>query len=77
MLVVKIEIWPYGDEKAKREIANAKIWNTGTGTIEKGNYDSIFISDLHGEFRANLKNHDRSLNVWKLVQKLISKGVGK
>lgn len=75
MLVIKVELWPFGDESKKREIAAAEIWNTGTGTIDKGNYDSSFFSDRHGEFYAQLNDHDRTENVWKLISKLIEKGL--
>lgn len=74
MLVIKVELWPFGDESRKKEIATAEIWNTGTGTLERGNYDSSFFSEGHGEFSAQLNDHDRTENVWKLISKLIERG---
>jgi hypothetical protein len=39
MVVVKIEIWPGGDESRKRDIGRVDIANDGTGTFETGNYN--------------------------------------
>lgn len=38
MVVVKIELWPKGDESKATPIAIARITNDGTGTAELGNY---------------------------------------
>lgn len=45
MVVVKIEIWPLGNEKKAREIGRMQISNDGTGTSAKGDYD---VEVLHG-----------------------------
>jgi hypothetical protein len=39
MVVVKIEIWPHGDESKAREIGRAKIANDNSGTSALGNYE--------------------------------------
>lgn len=75
MLIVKVELWPFGNEDEKEEIASAKIWNTGTGTLKSGNYNSIFNSNLHGQFSSQLNNHNRNKNVWNLISNLIQKGI--
>ena len=36
--MIKIELWPHGDETRAREIGRAEIANVG-GTVEYGNYD--------------------------------------
>ena len=38
MLVVRVELWPVGDESKKTLIGTAIIGNDGTGTHEVGNY---------------------------------------
>jgi hypothetical protein len=38
MVVVKIEIWPRGEESEAKTIAVARIANDGTGTTSHGNY---------------------------------------
>jgi hypothetical protein len=39
MLVIKIELWPHGDETKKELIGYASLVNDGTGTNQTGNYD--------------------------------------
>lgn len=39
MVVVKIELWPHGDESKARPLGVMHIINDGTGTVEAGNYD--------------------------------------
>jgi hypothetical protein len=38
MLVVKIDIWPYGDLRKAKGLHKINIINDGTGTEEIGNY---------------------------------------
>lgn len=38
MLVVRIELWPYGDSSRARTLAVGTITNTGTGSPTVGNY---------------------------------------
>lgn len=37
MLVVKVELWPHGDESRSKEIARTYIFNKG-GSHSRGNY---------------------------------------
>lgn len=46
MIVIRVEIWPLGDESHKREWGRIHITNDGTGTRESGNYKvRIFKKD--------------------------------
>lgn len=38
MIVVKLELWPCGDESRATEIGRTYIANDGTGTLERGDY---------------------------------------
>lgn len=38
MIVVKVELWPFGRESDAREIGRARIFNDGTGDARQGNY---------------------------------------
>lgn len=38
MLVIKVELWPLGDESEARELQRVLVINDGTGTAEHGNY---------------------------------------
>lgn len=42
MVVVKIELWPHGDESQMRPLGRIDIANDGTGTVALGNYDATF-----------------------------------
>jgi hypothetical protein len=39
MIVVRVEVWPFGDEDAKRTVGTATIANDGTGDFLMGSYD--------------------------------------
>lgn len=39
MIVVKIELWPKGEEKRAKELGRTYIYNKGDGTAAKGNYE--------------------------------------
>ena len=40
--MIKIEVWPGGDESRATEMHRGYIWNDGTGTTEHGNYCARF-----------------------------------
>lgn len=56
MIVVRIEMWPHGDERLKREIGAAMITNQGTGTRDAGNYTVRLMKSAE---------YARSPGVWK------------
>lgn len=39
MLVIRMEIWPQGNEQKKETVATATIINDGSGDDRTGNYD--------------------------------------
>jgi hypothetical protein len=41
VIVVKVELWPHGDESKARPIGQIAIANDGTGTAESGNYNVV------------------------------------
>ena len=68
MLVIKVEIWPHGDEKRKEIIEEMKIINVSDHPMRPlyGNYK--IESD---GTKAKVLHHDRRENVWHLVRKSI------
>lgn len=38
MIVIRIEMWPLGDESRKRELGVGHIINDGNGSVERGDY---------------------------------------
>jgi hypothetical protein len=77
MIVVRIELWPGGDEGRKRLIGQARIANDGSGTAEVGNYDvrlshSGVYADRPGTWkRGRVEGHRRSLSPYHLVIKAL------
>jgi hypothetical protein len=47
MLVIRIELWPYGDMTRRKTLATGTIANTGTGTPTQGNY-RVQLNDAAG-----------------------------
>ena len=70
MIVIKVELWPFGDESKARQIALGKISNDGTGDQMLGNYDAEFICNL-GIKTSQVTNHNRGLSAWKLISKAL------
>ena len=72
MLRVTVELVPFGDEERKRKIAEAIIYNDGTGDFQAGNYVAGFCED--GWLGSTtVKNHRRAQSVWVLVGATIIK----
>ena len=73
-LVVRIELWPLGDESRKKTLGAMVIGNDGTGDRNVGNYDTRLIGQK-GKVsrRGRVTCHPREkVSVWKLVAKAIA-----
>jgi len=81
MIVVKIEMWPKGNESKAREIGRSYIYNNG-GSMTRGNYEARVCRKakkfkheprkvISGEGFArtgSVSNYPRlSYNIWRLV----------
>lgn len=73
MIIIKVEIWPFGDESAAREIARGKIINDGTGNKELGNYNAEFYEwPWQGPVLGDrVEGHYRKSSVWLLIKKAL------
>jgi hypothetical protein len=80
VLVIRVELWPGGDERRKRELALMTIANDGTGDIKTGNYvGSVFRKGALAEDctkrplrSAEVKGYKRlNLHVWNLVARML------
>lgn len=83
MIVVKLEMWPKGDESRKYELGRTYIYNDGTGGGKRGNYEvRVCRKNKEGydltsreisagekcTRKARLENWPRnSYNVWRLI----------
>lgn len=72
MIVVKVEIWPFGEESEAKEIGRMKIANDGTGSLGLGNYFFTINPQTDNEVRGEVRNHQRQRGVWVLLQKCLS-----
>lgn len=68
MLMIKVELWPFGDESQKKTIATMKIVNDGRHPLrpKMGSYVVIL-----GDKKEKIKHHNRKENVWFLVKKAL------
>jgi hypothetical protein len=67
VLRVTVELVPFGEEEHVREIAQAVIYNDGTGDRHTGNYVAGFCE---GGWLGSteIKKHRRAQSVWSLVR---------
>lgn len=64
MLVVKVELWQYGDPRLVSELDRITIANDGTGTPEVGNY----VVRHAGEIAGRVEHMPRGRRwLWRLV----------
>lgn len=84
MIVVKIELWPWGDAKRSKEIGRLYIANVG-GSIQRGNYDGAVCRRGTTELpqpinpdgpkptrSGHVEDYPRlSYNVWRLVLRML------
>lgn len=78
MLMVRIELWPHGDESRKSVLGTAEIANTGTGTESSGTYRSRFSLKRPMPWKlAGVEGFPRKrLNAWDLLYRLLHEAVG-
>jgi len=76
MLVIKIEIWPFGLEEKKRNIGTLKIVNNGTGNTFEGNYNAFF-NDNKDNITKIQKFPRTEKNAWNLLYEVLKKRLKK
>lgn len=84
MIVLKIEMWPHGNEDKKREIGRTYIYNAG-GTAKRGDYEARVCRKGKTKFKledlrsgkgftrtGRVENYPRlTYNVWRLAIKAL------
>lgn len=79
MIVVKIELWPWGEESRKVELGTARIWNDASGSSTVGNYGY----ELKGKSgspmgKGEVKDFPRQrLMAWDLLLRVLRDARGK
>jgi hypothetical protein len=83
MIVVKVELWPHGEEARAREIGRARIINDGTGDLARGNYQvellkSAEYSKRPGTIykRGTVRGFLRRRGPWPLLMLAIQQAIG-
>jgi len=78
MVVVKIELWPHGDQEKARDLGSLIICNDMTGTKDYGSYN-VAVSHggrywgKPGVWKSGLvKNFRRSLSPYHLVARALA-----
>lgn len=77
MLVIKIELWPGGDQTKAEEIHRAYIANDGTGSDSRGNY-KFFVFRKGSKSRVLRKGRiegfpRKSKGTWDLLSRVFDK----
>ena len=69
MVVVKVELWPLGDESRKVQMGRLEIRNDLTGTATRGNYLAIRAGRYTAKVRETRVTGYRrkSSPVWRLI----------
>ena len=77
MIVVRIELWPFGDPEKARLLCICKIVNDLSGDLKHGNYN-VELShagkyiDKKGVWKTGrIEHHKRSLSPYHLVYKAL------
>lgn len=85
MIVVRIELWPFGAESRSRELGRMYIANTGGGTVDRGDYQVAvcrkgsvavprpILPDGPQPTRAGeVRDYPRlAYNVWRLIARAL------
>jgi hypothetical protein len=88
MLVVRLEVWPFGDESLKHELGRGTITNDQSGDLEIASYDvsldwlspqSRQMRKRRGAWRRGRVEHfpRHRLGPWDLLYRALKDTVGK
>ena len=81
MLVVKIELWKWGNKESAKEIGRMYIANDGSGTLQRGNYDTYICRRGADEpppdgiytKQGRVEDYPRkSYTVWELIKRSLN-----
>lgn len=83
MIVVKMELWPGGDQSRMKTLGTINIVNDGTGTWSRGNYDVFVMQRGKGKGhkvwrRGKVTGHSRlSKSPYYLLLAALQAAIGK
>lgn len=78
MIVVRVEIWPYGDPNGSYDIGQIVAWNEGgnaalssySGSVMQTGSASLGVKSWEQEFRV--EGHDGTDGSWRLIASILS-----
>ncbi len=76
MIVVKVEIWPDGDEHKKRGVSRVNIWNISSdkeANLQNYQYAVVEPDAFDGNTlrHGKVKNHNWKQSVWELIKEMV------
>jgi hypothetical protein len=73
MIVLKIEMWPRGEEARAYPLGSARIWNNATGTASIGNYGFKLFRKDGRQYKEGVitKFPRKRLLVWDLLFRIL------
>lgn len=71
MLVVKVELWPFGEEELLEELGRITIANDGEGSSLVADYD-VVVTDESGSSGFRVREHFRERGFWALVKRAVA-----
>lgn len=81
MIVVKVELWPYGLEEEAEVVAEARIVNSSRHSLEN-RYAAQITERATPELgiasmdrMVHIGSHDRRQSVWALIRRVLEKAV--
>lgn len=69
MLVIKVELWPSGNERAARELGRVGLANVSR-LAERSDYLLVRVDDTGSTEAGKLRAHQRSDGFWPLLAQL-------
>ena len=76
MIVIKVELWPGGDEQSKQLLAQGVVWNRVDHDQhpKRGNYGAIFQGKTERYHRTStVEDYPRqSRHVWELIRRALN-----
>lgn len=72
MLVIRVEMWPHGQEQEAYKVGEMRIALRAAGGGEQGAYDGTTNADRFGNGRTGeVVSHPRAQSAWVLVRRML------
>lgn len=75
MIIITIEIIPFGDLEKKKVIGKLTLWNDGSGNVTIGNYEWIYNKKNKDQtclYSGTVKQFNQSRGMGSLLKKILT-----